>query len=136
MSVRRGKPYGQEMRDRVFRLSDGGLGVTATAERLQVSIAYVSKVLSRRRMTGEKSARPQRCHVQPKLAGLKDAIGTEVAARPDATIAELRDWLLATHAVSASNGLMHKTLVQLRLTLKKSRSTLPSRIVPTSPWRA
>lgn len=135
MSVRRGKAYGQEMRDRVFLLSDGGLGVTATADRLQVSIAYVSKVLSRRHRTGEVSARPQRCHMRPKLAGLADAISAEVAARPDATIAELRDWLAATHAVSASNGLMHKTLVQLRLTLKKSRSALPSRIGPTSPRR-
>jgi len=38
----------------------------------------------------------------------------------------LRAWLLATHKVSASTGLMHKTLAALDLTYKKSPSTLPS----------
>jgi hypothetical protein len=33
-----------------------------------------------------------------------------VSRRPDATIAELRAWLLATHKISASIGLMNKTL--------------------------
>src|SRR5206468_8837598 len=86
---------------------------------LCVSISYVSKVLSRRAQTGERSARPQRCHVQPKLAGLSEAIQAEVKARPDATLAELRRWLAQTHAVTASNGLMHDTLRKLGLTSKK-----------------
>jgi hypothetical protein len=42
-----------------------------------------------------------------------------VAERPDGTIEELRAWLLATHAVAASVGLIWKTLKQLGLTLKK-----------------
>jgi hypothetical protein len=42
-----------------------------------------------------------------------------VATRPDATIAELRAWLSETHKVSASTGLMWKTLAALDLTLKK-----------------
>jgi hypothetical protein len=42
-----------------------------------------------------------------------------VASQPDATIAELRAWLLATHKVSASVELMNKTLATLDLTYKK-----------------
>jgi hypothetical protein len=42
-----------------------------------------------------------------------------VTSRPDATIAELRAWLLETHKVSASTGLMNKTLAALDLTFKK-----------------
>jgi hypothetical protein len=42
-----------------------------------------------------------------------------VKARPDATLEELRTWLLETHKVSASTTLMWETLGQLRLTLKK-----------------
>jgi len=41
-----------------------------------------------------------------------------VSRRPDATIAELRAWLLETHQVSASAGLINKTLAALDLTFK------------------
>jgi len=49
---------------------------------------------------------------------LHGAIEAEVTTRPDATIAELRAWLFETHKVSASTGLMWKTLAALDLTLK------------------
>ena len=42
-----------------------------------------------------------------------------MTSRPDATIAELREWLCKTHQVSASTGLMWKTLAALDLTFKK-----------------
>ena len=63
---------------------------------LRVSVSYVSKVLTRRHRTGQITARPQRCHVSPKLVELYPAIEAQVSSRPDATIAELRAWLLAT----------------------------------------
>ncbi len=127
MAWSRGKPYSQDLRERVFALADEGAAVGQVAEQLLVSVSYVSKVLSRRRLTGEVSARPQRCHVPLKLAGVHGAIAAEIAARPDATIDELRRWLMATHAVTASKGLMFKTLAQLRLTHKKSPFTRPNR---------
>src|SRR3954451_9103563 len=114
MTWRRGLAYSQDLRDRVLAYSDAGELVGEIAAALFVSISYVSKVLSRRAQTGERCARPQRCHVQPKLAGLYDAIQAEVRARPDATLAELRLWLAQTHEVTASNGLMHDTLVSVR----------------------
>ena len=128
MVWRRGKSYSQDLRARVFVASDAGEAVGEIAEALQVSVSYVSKVLSRRRQTGETEARPQRCHVLPKLAGLYDAIQAEMKSRPDATLAEIRRWLNTTHQVSASDGLMHNTLVKLGLTLKKRRCTPPNRI--------
>lgn len=133
MGWRRGQSYGQDLRDRVFSLADQGLSVGHVAKQLLVSVSYVSKVLSRRRLTGEVSARPQRNHVPRKLAELHDAIAAEVAARPDATIDELRGWLAKAHAVTASKGLMVKTLAVLELTHKKRRSTPPSRRAPMSP---
>lgn len=136
MSWRRGKAYAQDLRDRVFVLVDGGLGVTAAAHQLRVTPSYVSKVLSRRRQTGETAARPQRCQLAPKLAALHDVIQAEVARRPDATLDDLRRWLADTHAARASEGLMHKTLARLGLTLKKSRSMPPSSSDPMSPRRA
>jgi len=136
MLFRRGKAYSQDLRERVFALADAGEAVGEIAEALCVSVSYVSKALSRRRETGERSARPQRCHLPPKLLGLYDAIRAEVTARPDATLAELRRWLSEVHQVSASDGLMHSTLARLGLTLKKRRCTPQSRSGPTLPRHA
>ena len=136
MLFRQGKAYSQDLRERVFALADAGDAVGEIAEALCVSISYVSKALSRRRETGERSARPQRCHVPPKLLGLYDAIRAEVAARPDATLAELRRWLSEAHQVSASDGLMHSTLARLGLTLKKRRCMPRSRSGPMLPRHA
>jgi transposase len=132
----RGKAYSQDLRERVFALSDAGLAVGQVAEQLLVGVSYVSKVLSRRRLTGETAARPQRCHVPLKLIGLHTEIAAAVAAKPDATIDELRGWLSATHTMTASKGLMFKTLAQLGLTHKKSPSTRRSRHARMSPRRA
>ena len=89
------------------------------AQQLRVSGSYVSKVLGRRRTTGQRTALPQCCHVPRKLADLHDEIAARVAERADATIAELRAWLSQTHKVSASTGAMWKTLAALKLTFKK-----------------
>lgn len=133
MVWRRGKSYSQDLRERVLAAADDGEPVGRIATLLRVSVSYVSKVLSRRKRTGETTTRPQRCHVLPKLSGLHPAILAQVSIRPDATIAELRRWLLETHKVSASTGLMNKTLAALDLTYKKSPFMLPSKRARTWP---
>ena len=60
------------------------------AARLRVSASYVSKVLSRRQRSGQTTARPQRCHVPPKLAAWHDAIWAHVAAHPSVTLEGLK----------------------------------------------
>ena len=136
MLVQRGKPYSQDLRERVFALCDAGDGVGEIAQALCVSASYVSKVLSRWRKTGERAARPQRCHLPPKLLDLHEAIRAEVVARPDATLAELRRWLEQTHQASASDALMHATLVRLGLTRKKRLCMPQSRSGPIWPRHA
>ena len=135
MQWRRGKAYSQDLRERVFALRDVGNAVGEIADALCASVSCVSKALSRRRDTGETSARPQRCHVAPKLLGLYDAIRAEVASRPDATLAELRRWLGEVHGVSASDGLMPGPPAKLGLTHKERRCTPPNRPVRTSRLR-
>jgi transposase len=97
MLWQRGKPYWQDRRMRVLAEADDGARVGEIATALRVSVSYASKVLSRGSATGETTARPQQCHLTPKLADLHDAIRAEVAARSDASSAELRRWLLGTH---------------------------------------
>ena len=135
MLWRKGKAHGQDLRERVFAAADTGSGVSEIARRLFVSVAYVSKALARRRQTGETTARPQRCHVPPKLAAYRDCIGERVAAFPDATLEELKAWLLGAYGVEASIALIWETLDGLGLTFKKRSSTLPNRTGLMSPRR-
>ena len=99
--------------------ADGGEPVGRIAASLRVGVSYVSKVLSRRRRTGVTTAVAPRGHVRPKLIDHHDAIRTRIAAKPDATIEELKAWLHATHQVTASAGVVWKTLSTLKRTLKK-----------------
>ncbi len=62
MLYQRGKAYSQDLRERVFAASDDGERVGEVAELLRVSVAYVSKALTRRRTTGETTARSRRGH--------------------------------------------------------------------------
>ena len=119
MAHKRGRPYEQDLRDRVFASADIGLPVGRIAEVLFVSISYVSKVLSRRARTGETTARPQRCQVQPKLTGFLAQLRERVTTHPDSTLSELKAWLLDAYQVSASQSLLSETLRQMGLTLKK-----------------
>ena len=129
---RSGQSYSADLRSRVLAAVDGGLPARVAADRFRVSVSYIYKALGRRAVTGETEARPQRNHQERKLAAQHEAITAEVARRPDATLNELRAWLLATHGVAASLGLMHRTLARLGLTLKKSRSGRRSRTDPNS----
>jgi len=133
MLYRRGKAYSQDLRERVFAASDDGERVGAVAALLRVSVAYVSKALTRRRMTGETGARAQRRCKPGKLEPFYPAIREHVAGRSDIAIEELRAGLLATHRIAASVGLIWHTLKLLGLTLKKSHSGRLSRIGRTSP---
>ncbi len=65
MLWQRGKAYSQDLRARVLAAADDGLRVGQIATLLRVSVSYVSKVLSRRRRTGQTTALPQRGHLLP-----------------------------------------------------------------------
>ena len=58
----RGKSYSQDLRERVFAAADAGEPVGRIATMLRVSVSYVSKVLSRRRLTGQKESGDSRAH--------------------------------------------------------------------------
>lgn len=132
MSWRQGQAYSQDLRERVLAAVDRGTPVYEAAPLYQVSVSYIYKALARRRQTGETAARPQRSHMPPMLLDHHHAIASRLAEAPDATLAELRAWLLDEHGVRVSQGAMWNTVRRLGLTLKKSRSTPRSRTAPTS----
>jgi len=127
-----GKPYSQDLRDRVFLSVDGGTTVRAVATTFRVSVSYVYKALGRRRATGETTARRSGGGPKPKLADHDEALRQRIAAIPDATLAELQAWLSSTHALEVSVGCLWKRLQHLGLVLKKSRNARPNRIARMS----
>lgn len=130
MAWRRGQAYGQDLRDRIL-VAKGS--ARAVAAQFLVSVSYVVKARQRRDRQGEVTAGLQRSHTPRKLASLHEAIAVYVAEHPDASVAELRAWLLAEHGTYASAGLMWNTLDRLGLTFKKRRSEPLNRSGPISP---
>lgn len=132
MAWRRGRAYSQDLRDRVLTAVEEGLSAREAAEQFQVSPSYVVKAWQRLARTGERSARAQRSHTPRKLSEPQhEAIRAQVAAKPDATMAELCAWVMQEHSVSISLAGMWTTLSRLGLTLKKS----PARRRARSPGR-
>ena len=125
-----GKPYSQDLRERVIAAVDTGTGAYVAAPLFQVSVSYIYKALIRRRKTGEVTARRSGGGPKPKLA-----LRARVAAEPDITLAELQAWLLAERKVNVSIGCLWNRLKFLKLPLKKSRSEPPSRIAQMWPKR-
>jgi transposase len=133
MSWRRGQTYSQDLRDRVLSAAGSSRQVAA---RFGVSVSYVIKARQRQVRAGSSTPRPQKPPVVRLLVHLHGAIAAQMASVPETTIAELRDWLLCEHRVSASMGTVWNTLSRLGLTLKKSRSAPPNKRVPILSKRA
>ena len=109
--------YSIDLRTRVLRDADAGLSSKDLAERYHVSRAWVDALKQRRRETGaiaplKQTTFRRRALVQAEM----DRLAALVAARPDATLAELRDAL----RTSAGLTTIWRTLNQLDLTLKKN----------------
>jgi transposase len=136
MGWRSGQAYSLDLRERILAAVDAGMSVREAARVFRVSISYIYKALIRRRRTGETAARSQHGHVGQKLAAYHEAIRQRVSTQPDATLDELRAWMLASHGVSVSQGGMWNALDRLGLTLKKRHNTPPSRSGPMLRRRA
>lgn len=128
-----GKPYSQDLRERVIAGVEDGLRTTACARLMRVSVSYVSNVMSRKRSSGETVARPLGRGPAPKLAAHEAVLRERVAAQPDETLEELCGWLRSEHAVQISVSVLCRTLQRLDLPRKKRRSTPASRSGRMSP---
>jgi transposase len=131
-----GRPYSQDLRDRVLAAMDEDGEAYELAPLFRVSVSYIYKVLGRRRATGETTARRSGGGPKPKLLDHDEALRERIAAVPDSTLVELQAWLLAERGVKVSIGCLSNRLSRLGLSRKKSRRTRPNRIGPTLPRRA
>ena len=123
------KPYSMDLRERVIALCDQGRRTKEVAAIFDVSPAWVRRLKQHRRERGDIVPRNGGGSRGRKID--RDRLGELVKQQPDATLAELRGRL----GIDVSLWAICKALKELGFSFKKSRSTLRSRIVPTSPSR-
>ncbi len=109
--------YSMDLRTRVLKDSDAGRSSKELAERYHVSRAWVDALKQRRRETGAIAALKQtKFRRRALVAAEVERLAVLVAARPDATLAELREAL----RTSAGLTTIWRALNQRDFTLKKN----------------
>jgi transposase len=128
-------PYSEDLRERIVRGVEAGASRRATAQKYEVSISFVIKLMQRWRRTG--SVDPGRIGGQKThlLAAYEGLVRRLVAVRQDITLDELRAGL-AKEGVTVGRSSVARFLKAIGLTRKKRRSTRPSRTAPTLRRRA
>lgn len=121
-----GAAYAQDLRDRILAAYDRGMMTHQIAEVFAVSRAWARRVKQRRREFGQTTPRPSGGFRYRKVD--LDRLRRLVEEQPDATVRELRERL----GVECSDSAVSAGLRRLGLSLKKRRSTRPSRTAPTS----
>ena len=109
----------------MLRDADAGLASKELADRYHVSRAWVDALKQRRRETGSIAPRKQTKFRGRALAGREGRLAALIAAQPDATLAELREALPTSAALST----VWRAIDELQLTVKKNgprrRTTTP-----------
>lgn len=129
------KPYSTDLRERVVAAIQSGLKYHEAAERFAVSVASISRWLSRHRRDETVEPAPFGGHKKPTLAAHEARVWALVENEPDLTLDAMVE-RLARDDVRTSRTTLHRFLQSLGLTRKKRRSGPPSRTARTSPLRA
>jgi len=109
--------YSMDLRKRVAHACDTGMPVVAVAARYDVSVAWVYRLLQRRRATGSISPRKQTTFRGRALSSDEEVrLSFLITVQPDATLAELQQALPTRAALST----LWRTIDRLGLTVKKN----------------
>ena len=111
-------PYSMDLRTRVARAWDASGDAEEIAATFGVSRAWVHRLIHRRRETGSLAPRQQTKFRSRVLAGHEQRLSALITAQPDRTLAELRDALSTTAALST----VWLEIDRLGLTVKKNRT--------------
>ncbi len=111
------KPYSLDLRERVAAAIDNREGSwRAIARRFRVSLSFVTRLMQRRRLSGELTPKPHGGGRRPALdQATRRRLRTLLSKQPDLTLAELRQRL----GLSCSLVAIWRTLRQLKITRKK-----------------
>jgi transposase len=123
------KAYSTDLRQRVLAACDA-LDATRDqiAERFSVSVAWIRRLIQQRRETGSIEPKPRGGGRAPAFDSVAAAkLRQAVSDDDDATLLELAQAAGVTCCASA----VHRALVRLGITRKKSRGGRPSRTTPS-----
>jgi transposase len=113
-------PYSMDLRERVAKAWDASGDANEVAETFAVSRAWVHRLIQRRRETGSIAPRKPTKFRSRVLAGQEDRLAALITAQPDATLAELREALPTTAAIST----VWLEIDRLGVTFKKNGTRL------------
>ena len=111
-------PYSMDLRERVFKAWQASGDADDVAATFGVSRAWVHRLAQRERETKSLAPQKQTKFRKRVLADQEARLKALVAAKPDATLAELREQLPTTAALST----LWAALDRLGLTVKKNRT--------------
>jgi transposase len=112
-------PYSLDLRKRVVRACEGGMTPAGVAARFDVSVAWVYRLMQRRRETGSIAPRQQTKFRGRALTDVEERrLVALITARPDATLAELQRALPTRAALST----LWRVIGRRGLPLKKNRT--------------
>jgi transposase len=121
------KAYSMDLRERVLKDCDGGMGAEAVAEKYSVSASWVRRLKQRRRQTGRVAPTPQRHGPKPGWEPHAQKIRVAVREAPDLTLWEY----IERYALPVSKSALARGLAALGLSRKKSRPGPASRTART-----
>ena len=126
------KSYSQDLRDRVIdAVESQGMSRRAAAKRFGIGESSAVKWLQRLRDEGARAARRVGGNRRPVVDPHRDLIEAALAAKPDSTLQDLCDRLLAERGVAADTSMMSRFLRRAQITFKKRRLSRASRTVRT-----
>jgi len=113
-----------DLRERIIAAYDhGDCTRQQVAERYNVSLGMVKKLLQQRKQTGDIAARHHFSGAKPKIdIDCQKRLSSLVQKHPDMTLGELRDAL----DISCTPQAIHYALERMGLPLKKRRCVPPS----------
>jgi transposase len=129
-----GRPYSEDLRNRIVATVRGGMSRNAAAKLFAVSVSWVVKLMQRFQRTGAVAPAP-RGRKPYALAAHEAVVRGLVASQPDLTLDELT-WALAQRGIRVGRSSVNRFLAVCKLTLKKSRCTPQNNNAPTSRSRA
>ena len=122
-----------DLRERILRTCDeSGLTREEVADDFGVSRSFLQKLLRRMREGGSIAPKPHGGGRTPIWRRAERQVRELVRLKPDSTLAELCQALVAGGGPAVRPWTMCRALQSLGLPLKKSRCTPVNRIVPTS----
>jgi transposase len=114
--------YSVDLRERVLAALDRGMPRSEVVSTFQVSLASLKRWHAARRDSGDIRPRPPSGGPERLIASAQDdELRAQVAAFPDAIIAEHAERWNAAHATSISQWTMGRAIRRLDLSRKKSR---------------